>query len=199
MAPGDNDDSRAGILQAGTPAPDFSLRSTPDQSLSLSELRGRPVVLAFYPADWSPVCGDEMALFNAVLPDIQELGAEMIGISVDGVWCHAAFARARNLHYPLLADFEPKGAVARQYGAYREQDGTSGRALFVVDGDGIIQWSYLSPVGVNPGADGILDALEALPSNRASSRTHADAHTDAHADAHAGSRTNDQQEEVAAP
>jgi len=153
---------RTGILEAGTPAPDFTLRSTPDQEVSLSALRGRPVILAFYPADWSPVCGDEMALFNAVLPDFQELGAEMIGISVDGVWCHAAFARARNLHFPLLADFEPKGEVARKYGAYREQDGTSERALFVIDDKGTIAWSYLSPIGVNPGADGILRALESL-------------------------------------
>ena len=194
-----NPTSHHSVLPAATPAPDFTLHSTPDQTLSLTELRGRPVILAFYPADWSPVCGDELALFNEVLPEFHHHGAELVGISVDGVWCHAAFARERKLHFPLLADFEPKGAVARQYGAYREQDGTSGRALFVVDGDGIIQWSYLSPVGVNPGADGILDALEALPSNRASSRTHADAHADVHADAHAGSRTNDQQEEVAAP
>ena len=128
----------AGILQAGTPAPEFTLHSTPDQRLSLSELRGRPVVLAFYPADWSPVCGDEMALFNAVLPDLQELGAEMIGISVDGVWCHAAFARARNLHFPLLADFEPKGAVARQFGVVpRKATASAERALFVIDGKGI--------------------------------------------------------------
>ena len=153
---------RAGILEAGTPAPDFKLRSTPDQEVSLSDLRGRPVILAFYPADWSPVCGDEMALFNAVRPDFQELGAEMIGISVDGVWCHAAFARARNLHFPLLADFEPKGEVARRYGAYREKDGTSERALFVIDDKGTIAWSYLSPIGVNPGADGVLRALESL-------------------------------------
>lgn len=153
---------RAGILEAGTPAPDFTLRSTPDEKVSLSQLRGRPVILAFYPADWSPVCGDEMALFNAVLPDFQELGAEMIGISVDGVWCHAAFARARNLHFPLLADFEPKGEVARKYGAYREKDGTSERALFVIDDKGTIAWSYLSPIGVNPGADGVLRALESL-------------------------------------
>lgn len=152
----------AAILQAGTQAPEFTLHSTPDQSLSLAELRGRPVVLAFYPADWSPVCGDEMALFNAVLPDLQELGAEMIGISVDGVWCHAAFARSRNLHFPLLADFEPKGAVSRQFGAYREGDGVSERALFVIDAKGDIAWSYLSPIGVNPGADGVLRALEAL-------------------------------------
>lgn len=154
------------VLAAGTPAPDFTLHSTPDQTLSLGELRGRPVILAFYPADWSPVCGDELALFNEILPEFHHRGAELVGISVDGVWCHAAFARDRKLHFPLLADFEPKGAVARKYGAYREQEGTAARALFVVDGDGIIQWSYLSPVGVNPGADGLLDALDALPDAR---------------------------------
>ena len=152
----------ATLLQPGTPAPDFTLHSTPDQAVSLSEFRGRPVILAFYPADWSPVCGDQMALYNQILPEFSEYDAELIGISVDGVWCHAAFARDRNLHFPLLADFEPKGAVARQYGAYREHEGTTERALFVIDADGVIRWSYCSPVGVNPGADGILRALEAL-------------------------------------
>ena len=151
------------ILSAGTPAPDFALHATPDQVLRLSELRGRPVILVFYPADWSPVCGDQVALYNEILPEFREYGAEILGISVDGVWCHAAFARDRNLHFPLLADFEPKGAVARQYGAYREGDGTSERALFVVDADGIIRWSFCSPIAVNPGADGILQALESLP------------------------------------
>lgn len=153
---------QAGILQAGAPAPDFTLHSTPDQAVSLAELRGQPFVLAFYPADWSPVCGDEMALFNAVLPDIEELGARMIGVSVDGVWCHAAFAKARNLHFPLLSDFEPKGDVARKFGVYREAEGVTERALFVVDDKGSIAWSYLSPIGVNPGADGVLRALESL-------------------------------------
>ena len=152
----------ATLLQPGTPAPDFTLHSTPDQAVSLSEFRGRPVILAFYPADWSPVCGDQMALYNQILTEFSEYDAELIGISVDGVWCHAAFARDRNLHFPLLADFEPKGAVARRYGAYREHDGTTERALFVIDADGVIRWSYCSPVGVNPGADGILRALEAL-------------------------------------
>ena len=150
-------------LAAGTRAPDFTLHSTPDQMLSLSELRGQPVILAFYPADWSPVCGDQMALYNEILPEFHKLGAQLVGISVDGVWCHAAFARDRKLHFPLLADFEPKGAVARAYGAYREQEGTTERALFVIDADGVIRWSYCSPVGVNPGADGILEALEGLP------------------------------------
>jgi peroxiredoxin len=152
----------ADILGAGTPAPDFALNATPDQVLRLSELRGRPVILVFYPADWSPVCGDQVALYNEILPEFREYGAEILGISVDGVWCHAAFARDRNLHFPLLSDFEPKGAVARLYGAYREGEGTSERALFVLDGDGIIRWSFCSPIAVNPGADGILQALESL-------------------------------------
>jgi peroxiredoxin len=150
------------ILAAGTAAPDFKLRVTPDQWLSLSDLKGKPVILAFYPADWSPVCGDQMVLYNEILPDFREHGAELLGISVDGVWCHAAFAKSRNLHFPVLSDFEPKGAVARSYGAYREEEGVCERALFVVDANGVIFWSYLSPVAVNPGADGILEALEEL-------------------------------------
>ena len=150
------------LLEAGTLAPEFSLRATSDQVVSLSEFRGRPVVLAFYPADWSPVCGDQIGLYNEVLPEFQRLNAELLGISVDGSWCHRAFAQDRRLQFPLLADFEPKGHVARIYGAYRQDDGTSERALFVIDAHGVIRWSYLSPVGVNPGADGILHALESL-------------------------------------
>jgi peroxiredoxin len=150
------------ILNAGTAAPGFSLQVTPDQTLSLTELRGKPVILAFYPADWSPVCGDQMALYNEILPEFQKYGAELVGISVDGVWCHAAFAKSRNLHFPLAADFEPKGAVARDYGAYRKENGFSERALFVIDKNGVIAWSYCSPIAVNPGAEGILQALEEL-------------------------------------
>jgi peroxiredoxin len=149
-------------LRPGTPAPDFSLHSTPDQAVRLSEFRGRPVILVFYPADWSPVCGDQMALYNELLSEFKRFDAELLGVSVDGIWCHLAFAADRRLHFPLLADFEPKGAVARQYGVYREQDGTTERALFVIDADGVVRWSFVSPVGVNPGADGILRALEAL-------------------------------------
>lgn len=157
--------SHASILRAGTPAPEFSLPVTPDQKVSLSEFRGRPVILAFYPADWSPVCGDQMALYNEILPEFRKHHAELLGISVDGAWCHGAFAQTRRLHFPLLADFEPKGGVARQYGVYAEHEGTAERALFVVNGEGVIHWSYLSPVGINPGADGILEALESLGAN----------------------------------
>jgi peroxiredoxin len=154
--------SRRSALPPGTVAPNFNLRSTPDQWLTLEEFRGQPVILAFYPADWSPVCGDQMALYNEMLGEFQEFQAELLGISVDGAWCHAAFARDRKLHFPLLADFEPKGAVAREYGVYRGKDGVSERALFVIDEEGKIHWSYVSPLGVNPGGNGILSALEDL-------------------------------------
>jgi peroxiredoxin len=157
---------RSSVLTAGQPAPDFEIPATPDQKVSLANFRGKRIILAFYPADFSPVCGDQMALYNAVLPEFHKLGAELLGISVDGAWCHAAFVAARKLHFPVLADFEPKGAVARTYGAYREHEGTSERALFVIDEKGIIRWSYCSPVGVNPGADGILNALEAMRDGR---------------------------------
>lgn len=151
------------FLAAGTKAPAFTLRVTPDQSLSLSEFAGRRVILAFYPADWSPVCGDQMTLYNHVLSEFRKKGAELLGISVDGAWCHQAFARDRNLHFPLLADFHPKGEVSRAYGAYRDDVGESARALFIIDEHGTIAWSHLSPVAVNPGADGILDALDQMP------------------------------------
>lgn len=150
------------ILTPGTKAPQFKLNVTPDQKLSLKELLGRPVIIAFYPADWSPVCGDEMALFNQLLPEFKKFGAELLGISVDGQWSHMEFAKARNLHFPLLSDFQPKGKVAKKYGAYRTKEGICERALFVIDKDGVIAWSYLSPLGENPGADGILEALENL-------------------------------------
>jgi peroxiredoxin len=174
------------VLGPGVPAPEFKLRSTqslrpdretsapgfklqtlpPDQFISLSELRGRPVILVFYPADWSPVCGDQVVLYNELLPEFQRFNAALLGASVDNYWCHLAFAKDRKLRFPLLSDFEPKGAVASSYGAYRQQDGICERALFVIDADGTVRWSYLSPLDVNPGAEGILDALEALDSKR---------------------------------
>jgi peroxiredoxin len=151
------------ILGSGQQAPGFTLRVTPDQTLSLSEFAGRRVILAFYPADWSPVCGDQMTLYNHILSEFRARGADLLGISVDGPWCHHAFARDRNLHFPLLADFHPKAEVSRAYGVYRDDVGESARALFVIDEHGMIAWSHLSPVAVNPGADGILDALDQMP------------------------------------
>jgi peroxiredoxin len=149
-------------LKSGAPAPEFSLPSTPDQRVALSEFRGRPVVLIYYPADWSPVCGDELALFNELRDEFAKFDASVIGISVDGPWCHIAFAKDRGYRMTLLSDFEPKGEVSRQYGVYRTREGVCERALFVINCDGMIHWSHVSPIGVNPGADGVLRALESL-------------------------------------
>jgi peroxiredoxin len=155
-------------LETGTLAPAFSLRASSrdagEQQVSLTEkdFRGRPLIVAFYPADWSPVCGDQLSLYNAVLPEFERLGAALLGVSVDGLFCHQAYARDRTLRFPRLADFEPKGRMARDYGVYRKVDGTSERALFVLDGNGVIRSSHVSSVDVNPGADGILRALESM-------------------------------------
>ena len=155
------------ILQAGTPAPNFELPAGPQKKVSLRSLRGKPVILAFYPADFSPVCGDQMALYNESLSEFTDpYQARLLGISVDGPWCHQAYAQQRKLKFPLLSDFEPKGAVSRAYGAYDAQWGTSKRALFVLDREGVIRWSYLSPVDQNPGAHGILEALDELQESR---------------------------------
>ena len=158
---------RKAPLPVGTQAPDFHLKDTPDQRVSLSDFAGRAVVLAFYPADFSPVCSNEMSLFNELIDEFRRYDAQMLGISVDNVWCHLAFAKDRNIRFPLLSDFHPKGEVSMAYNAYREQDGESERALYVIDPDGRIAWGHISPIGINPGADGVLDALERLQTRTA--------------------------------
>ena len=150
------------MLQINTLAPEFSLFATPDQRLSLSEFRGKKVILCFYPADWSPVCSDQLALYNEMLSYFRKYNAELIAVSVDSKWSHLAFSQERKLHFPLLADFEPKGNVAQAYGVYDAIEGQSQRAIFLIDELGIIQWNYLSPIGINPGADGILEILQKL-------------------------------------
>ena len=149
-------------IQPGMAAPDFSLPSSLGTEIRLSDFSGQPVILAFYPSDWSPVCSDQMVLYNEVLPMFEEFGAQLLGISVDGVWSHRAFAEEKQIGFPLLSDFEPKGAVAKSYGVFRDKRGTTERALFVIDGKGIVRWGHVSPANVNPGADGILNALEQL-------------------------------------
>jgi peroxiredoxin len=153
-------------LKAGTPAPQFELNSTPDQRVALSEFRGQRVVLAFYPADWSPICGDQLALYNELHDEFAKHNAIAIGISVDGAWCHAAFRENRHYQLALLSDFEPKGEVARDFGVYRTREGVSERALFIIDEEGLVRWSYVSPIGVNPGADGILKELEEMDGSK---------------------------------
>jgi peroxiredoxin len=153
------------MLAVGTQAPDFELYSTPDQKVKLSELKGQKVIIAFYPADWSPVCSDELTIFNEALKLFSRHNAQLLAISVDSKWSHLAFSENNKFHFPLLADFEPKGEIAKLYDAYDEKEGQCNRVLYVMDEQGVIQWAYHSPVGINPGADGILDALEVLDKN----------------------------------
>jgi peroxiredoxin len=127
------------ILKKGDQAPEFKLHVTPDQTVSLTDLKRQKVILVFYPADWSPVCGDQIALYNEMLKTFHKYNATMVGISVDSKWCHMAYSESRKLHFPLLSDFEPKGAVGRAYGVYDETSGEENRALFVIDEEGVIQ------------------------------------------------------------
>lgn len=161
---------RTSVVGIGELAPDFSLSSAPDLTTSLANFIGNPVVLVFYPADWSPVCGDQVSLYNEMLLEFQSYGAQLLGISVDSLWCHAAFSEQRKLEFPLLSDFEPKGRVARLYGVYDEENGTARRALFVLDASGIVRWSLVSPDDVNPGAEGIFEALDRLAMGQGSEK-----------------------------
>ena len=154
---------QAGPLPPGTRAPAFTLRCAPHCVATLDDFRGRPVVLAFYVADWHPVCCAQLALYQELQPELQRLGAAFVAISTDSVWSHAAFAHAQGLRFPLLSDHAPRGAVARAYRVYQPRTGTCRRALFVVDEAGTIRWSAAFPDAINPGADGMLTALETLP------------------------------------
>jgi peroxiredoxin len=149
----------------GVPAPVFTLPAGPGQEFSLASFRGRPTVLVFYPGDWSPVCSDQLSLYQLAMPEFERFDAALLGISVDSSWSHKAFAEQKGIGFPLLSDFEPKGAVARRYSVY-QPEGTAARALFLIDQDGVIAWRYIGPSNVNPGADIILDALEELSSRR---------------------------------
>jgi peroxiredoxin len=148
------------MIQAGSPAPDFTLPDQDGNQVSLADYRGRTVVLVFYPADFSPVCTDQLSVYQEVLGELGERGATLIGISVDGSFCHQAFRDHLNLTIPLLADFHPKGEVSRAYGVWSEKHGVSGRALVMVGPDGRVDWSHLSPPLELPGANLIFDALE---------------------------------------
>jgi len=131
-------------LPVGTPAPDFTLRDPNNELVSLHEFRGSPVVLVFYPLDWSPTCSDQLSLYQAELGEFERFGARLLGVSVDSLYSHGAWAAVRGLTFPLLADFEPKGDVARRYGVYRDTDGFSERALYVIDAEGIIRYAHVS-------------------------------------------------------
>jgi peroxiredoxin len=149
------------MIAPGTPAPDFTLRNQDGQKVTLSDLRGETVVLAFYPLDFSPVCTDQLNVYQEVLPELESRGAKLYGISVDSAFCHKAFQSHVGIDIPLLADFEPKGEVAREYGVYNDERGHNERALVMIGPDGIVQWAHKSPTPLEiPGANLIFDALD---------------------------------------
>ena len=150
------------MIEPGAPAPDFTLPDQDGNQVSLSDFGGRTAVLVFYPADFSPVCTDQLSVYQEVLPQLEELGASLVGISVDGAFCHRAFQEHLGVSFPLLADFHPKGEVAKRYGVWSEEHGVAGRALVVVAPDGKVSWSYMSPPLEVPGANLIFDALDQL-------------------------------------
>lgn len=132
-------------LPVGSQAPDFALPDAHNNLVRLSDYRGRPVVLVFYPLDWSPACSDQLSLYQMELEEFNRRNATLLAISVDSIYSHGAWAMLRGLQFPLLSDFEPKGEVARRYGVYRAADGFSERALYIIDGDGVIRYRHISP------------------------------------------------------
>jgi peroxiredoxin len=150
------------VIEAGSKAPDFSLPDHDGNPVSLADFAGRRLVLAFYPLDFSPVCSDQLSLYQEVLGEIEAQDASLVGVSVDSAYCHHAFRKHRNLTMPLLADFNPKGAVSRAYGAWIESADHGNRSLVLIDGEGIVRWSHASPTPLEiPGANLIFDALAA--------------------------------------
>jgi peroxiredoxin len=148
------------MIAAGTPAPDFTLRDQDGEEVSLADFKGRKVLLVFYPQDFSPVCGDQFSIYQEIKPEIAEKGVELLGISVDHSWAHKAFQEKLGFDTTLLADFEPKGEVARAYGSYLDKFGFANRTLVLVDEEGNVAWTYESPnPGEFPGANVIFDAL----------------------------------------
>ena len=149
------------MIEPGTPAPDFKLRDQDGQGVSLEDLKGQTSVLVFYPLDFSPVCTDQLSIYQELVSDFEQRGVKLYGVSVDSAFCHKAFQERLGLTIPLLADFEPKGAVARAYGVYNDEYGTAQRALVMIGPDGVVQWSYCSPSPLEiPGANLIFDALQ---------------------------------------
>jgi peroxiredoxin len=150
------------VIEVGEKAPDFSLPNHKGEQISLSDFRGRKVMLAFYPSDFSPVCSDQLSIYQEVKPDLDEAGLEVVGVSIDHSWAHRAFRKELNLDFTLLADFHPKGQVAELYGAYLPDYGTSNRSLVLVDPEGVVSWVYESTTPLEiPGANLLFDALEA--------------------------------------
>jgi peroxiredoxin len=150
------------MIEPGSRAPDFTLPDQDGNDVSLSDLEGKTTVLVFYPMDFSPVCTDQLNVYQEVLPQLRERGVELYGVSVDSSFAHKAFQDHLGVEIPLLADFHPKGEVARAYGVFIDERGHNQRALVMIGPDGTVTWSHQAPTPLEiPGANLIFDALEA--------------------------------------
>jgi peroxiredoxin len=147
------------MIEPGTPAPDFSLRDQDGGVVTLDDLAGQTTLLVFYPGDFSRVCTDQLNVYQEVLPDFEREGVKLYGISVDSAFCHKAFRERLGITFPLLADFHPKGEVARKFGVYSDEYGVAGRALVLIGPDKVVRWSYVSPPLEVPGPNIVFDAL----------------------------------------
>ena len=146
-------------IAVGQPAPDFTLKDQNQKDVKLSEYRGKKVVIVFYPLDWSPVCTNEHTCFVSDLRQFEKLNAQVLGLSVDSVWSHKAFAEKLGIRYPLLADFQPRGAVAEKFGVYLADKGITGRAIAIVDKAGKIAWLKNYEILTVPDMDEVSQAL----------------------------------------
>jgi len=146
-------------LSVGAAAPEFILKDQNQRDVKLSDYRGKNVVIVFYPLDWSPVCTKEHACFVNDMKRFEALDAQVLGISVDSAWSHKAFAEKLGIHYPLLADFHPRGAVADKFGVYFADKGITGRAIAIVDRRGNIAWFKNYDLPTQPEMNEVAEAL----------------------------------------
>ncbi len=149
-------------LAVGQPVPDFTLKNQDQKDVRLRDFRGKNVVIVFYPLDWSPVCTNEHACFVNDMQKFQKLNAQILGISVDSVWSHKAWAEKLGIQYPLLADFQPRGAVGETFGVYMADKGITGRAIAIVDKDGKVAWFKQYEILQVPEVAEVAQALEKL-------------------------------------
>jgi len=154
------DDGGKMAISVGAAAPDFTLKDQSQKEVKLSDFKGKKnVVLVFYPLDWSPTCTNEHACFVNDMKKFEQLDAQVMGISVDSAWSHKAYAEKMGIQYPLLADFQPRGAVGDKFGVFLAEKGITGRAIVIVDRTGNIAWFKNYDIPVVPDLKEVADAL----------------------------------------
>jgi mycoredoxin-dependent peroxiredoxin len=152
-------------ISVGQPAPDFTLKDQHQKDVKLSDFKSKKnVVLVFYPLDWSPTCTNEHACFVNDMKKFETLDAEVLGVSVDSVWSHKAYAEKMGIRYSLLADFQPRGGMAEKYGAYLPEKGITGRAIVIVNKDGKVAWAKNYDIPVVPDLNEVASALQQVKS-----------------------------------